>query len=127
MIKKSIALVCILFSMIAVPITVMADGKTYTPPAKKGIVYIVVRFKPYNSRDLFPRTKVTVKWGSYTNSKSYGAAFTTKTVGVVIALSHTKDDSVPMSVESEGTIASIAQLNSPPSESKSGNYQSDNW
>jgi len=125
--KKAIALIGILFCLTLVPITVCADSRTYKPPSKKGVIYIVVRFKPYNSKDLFPRTKVTVKWGGYSNSKSYGTAFTTKTVGVVIALSHNKDDSIQMTVESDGTVVSIAQLDSPPSESKSGNYQRDSW
>ena len=125
--KKALAFAGILFCLMAVPLTVLANSKTYKPPPKKGIIYAVVRFKPYNSRDLYPKTKVTVKWGSYTNSKSYGTAFTLKTVGVVIALSHTKEDSVPLTVESDGTVVSIAQLNSPPSESNSGNYQKDSW
>jgi hypothetical protein len=125
--KKAMALFGILFCLTLVPITVWADSRTYKQPPKKGIIYVVVQFKPYNSRDLFPRTKVTVKWGSFTKSKSYSAAFTTKTVGVVIALSHNKDDSVPMTIESEGTVVSVEQLNSPPSESKSGNYQTDSW
>ncbi len=125
--KKALALVGILFCLTATPSTVWADSKTYKPPPKRGIIYAVVRFKPYNSRDFYPKTKVTVKWGSFTRSKSYGTAFTTKTVGVVIALSHNNEDSVALTAESDGTIASIAQLNSPPGESNSGNYQKDSW
>lgn len=105
----------------------MADSRTFTPPAKKGTIYVVVRFKPYNSSDFYPKTKVSVKWGDFSKSKSYGTATSLKTAGVIIKLRHTKDDSVPLTVETEGTIVSINQSDSPPSEWDSANYQKDSW
>lgn len=125
--KQLLAFIGILFCLTAISLTVWADSRTYKPPPKKGTIYVVVRFKPYNSRDLYPKTTVKVKWGSYSNSKQYGTATTIRTVGVVIALRHTKDDSVPLTVETDGTILSIRQSDSPPSEVNSGNYQKDNW
>ena len=62
MMKKALVFIGILFCLTAVPSTVWADGKTYNPPSKRGTIYVVVRFKAYNSRDLYPKTKVTVKW-----------------------------------------------------------------
>lgn len=103
----------------------MADSRSYTPPARKGTIYLKVRFKAYNSRDMYPKTKVTVKWGSYSRTKSYGTATSLNTSGVIIGLRHTNDDSVGMTVETDGTIEYLQQADSPPS--TVGWYQKDSW
>ena len=125
--KKVLAFVGILICLMAVPSAVWADIRTYSPPPKKGNVYVVIRFKSYNSKDFYPKTTVKVKWGSYSRSKSYGTATTIRTAGIVIALRHTKDDSTPLTVETDGTVLSVNQSDSPPSEWSNGMYQKDSW
>ena len=125
--KQMVAFVGVLFCFTIIPLTVWADSKSYKPPPKRGIIYVVIRFKPYNSRDLYPKTVVKLNWGNYSNSKRYGTATTIRTVGVVIALRATKDDSIPLTVETDGIIVSIKQSDAPPSELSSGNYQKDSW
>jgi hypothetical protein len=125
--RKITALVGILLCAIGLPLTVWADSRTYRPPAKRGTIYVVVDFKDYNSRDFYPKTTVSVKWGSFSRTKKFGTATTIRTAGVVITLRHTKDDSVPLTVETDGRILSIQQSDSPPSQWNSGMYQKDNW
>ena len=113
--------------MISLATITIADSRSYKPPAKKGTVYIVVRFKPYNSRDLYPKTTVNVKWGGYSNSRSYGTATSLRTVGVIIALRHTNDDSVELNAQTDGTIEYLGQSDSPPRVMNPAMYQTDRW
>lgn len=125
--KKALAIIGVLFCLAAVPLTVRADSRTYSPPPKQGTVYAVINFKAYNSKDFYPKTIVKVKWGSYSRSKSYGTATSIRTVGIVIVLRHTKADSVPLTIETDGSVLSIKQSDSPPGEWNNGMYQKDSW
>lgn len=125
--RKIIALFGVLFCAAAMPLTIWADTQTYNPPPRKGIIYVVVKFKAYNSKDLYPKTTVSVKWGNFSRTKRYGTAMTIRTAGVVIALRHTNNDSVPLTVETDGEIQSIQQRDSPPAQWNSGMYQKDSW
>lgn len=132
MYRRTIALAVLMACLAYLPVTVSADGRKYTPPPRKGTIYIVVNFKPYSSRDqmkMDEKTKVSVKWGSYSRSASYGRGRLSLRLkdGFVVALRHMKDDSYQMSVESEGTIISVAQSDSPPSQWNDSKYDTYNW
>ncbi|MFN6962338.1 MAG: hypothetical protein ACK4S4_01085 [Pyrinomonadaceae bacterium] len=130
--KKLFSLVVAVYSLVLLPVQLNAGTYTYTPPPKRGIIYIVVQFKPYSSRDqlrMDENTNVSVRWGSYSNSKSYGRGRMTLRlkVGFIITLKHTKDDSIPMTVESEGQIELVRQLDSPPPQWNDSKYDKYNW
>lgn len=129
MTKRLMALAAITICIWALPLATMGGTISYTPPPKRGIVYIVVRFKPYKTGDMYPKTNVSVKWGSYSNSKSYGrGAFSVQLkVGFVIALKHNSNDQVQMEVQSEGPIDMVRQLDSPPSQWNDSKYDKYNW
>lgn len=132
-VRKVLAFGTILFCFAALPLTVSANSRVdYTPPPRKGTIYIVVNFKPYSSRDqmrMDEKTSISVKWGGYSKTGAYGRGRLSLTFkdGFVITLRHTKDDSVPMVVESEGQILRVAQLDSPPAEFKNSRYDKYNW
>lgn len=113
----------------SVPAATLAGTTSYTPPPKKGIIYIVCQFKPYKTGDMYPKSRVSVKWGSYSRSSSYGrGAFSVQLkVGFVIALRHNSDDQVRMEIECEGPINLVRQLDSPPSQWNDSKYDKYNW
>jgi hypothetical protein len=123
--RKILSLLLMLNILLLVPLSVSADTCTYRPPAKKGYIYVAVKFKPYKSGDFYPKTKVKITWGSFQREKSYSAGVfrTSGTSGVVIRLSHNNNDSVPLTVETDGSIVWIEQDKQP----NVINYQNDNW
>ena len=115
-----------------VPLATQANTRNYTPPPRKGIIYIIVQFKPYSSQDqlrMNETTKISVKWGSWSRSGSYGRgrfSLQQKT-GFIITLRHTKDDAIPMVVDSEGYIEEVKQLDSPPRQWNDSKYDKYSW
>ena len=47
--------------------------------------------------------------------------------GFIITLRHTKNDSIPMTVTSEGQIEKVEQLDSPPRQWSDSKYDKYNW
>jgi hypothetical protein len=126
--RKTFALTTMLFCVLALPLTVWADSRTYPPPPKKGVIFVVIKAKDYSSMNVKHSTKVSVKWGSYSRSKSFpGMTRMTPMVGVVIRLRHDKNDSVPLTVTTDGTIQFLEQTSRSPREWGDSNYQSEDW
>lgn len=126
--RKEIALSTILFCLLALPLTVWADTRTYTPPPKQGVIFIVIAARGYNSRNVNHSTKVSVKWGRYSRSKSYPSMTRmTPMRGIVIRLRHDNNDSVPLTVTTDGTIQFLQQTSRSPREWGDANYQSEDW
>jgi hypothetical protein len=122
--RRISALVGILFCAVAFPLTVWADSKTYTPPAEKGEIWIVVRHKKS-----FPpgKTNVSVRWGSWSKSGRFDASAGRYSYeGIVIRLNHKKNDSVPLTVSTDGSIVNVYQGGEP---SQKGNsvWQYQEW
>ena len=98
----------------AVPVATFADSQVYSPPPQKGNIFIVVRHKKS-----FPpmKTRTSVRWGSWSKSGTFDAAgWRYSREGFVIRLDHKKNDSVPITVNADGSIMSIYQ-GEPPSQS----------
>lgn len=124
--QKTIAFTVVMFCVLALPLTVWADSQTYTPPAQKGTIYVIVRFT--KGLGVLPQdTNVSVRWGNWSKSGRLnpGGGRTGK-YGFVISLRHSKNDSVPITVNTDGRIVNIYQGN-PPSEWSDGNWHKASW
>lgn len=121
--RKLIAMFGILFCVLAIPATVWADSQTFTPPAEKGKIYVVVRFGG-TTGIVGKDTRITIKWGGWQKSGTFnsGGGRVPK-YGYVIRLDHKKNDSVPLTVttSAETYIEDIYQGGEP---SQKGNS---NW
>lgn len=126
--RKTFALSTILFCVLALTLAVWADTRTYTPPAKQGVIFIVITAKGYSSRNVSHSTRVSVKWGGYSRSKSFPSMTRmTPMRGIVIRLRHDNKDSVPLTVTTDGTIQFLEQTSRSPREWGDANYQSEDW
>lgn len=110
------------------PVNLWAETRRYTPPPEKGYVYIVIEFKGQ-----FPRkqsTNVSISWGRWSKNKTVNP----KTFvlpnnipeGFVILLRHTKNDSIPIEVNTNGKILTIYQGN-PPSQWDKKGWSQEKW
>lgn len=126
--KLYVSLVLIL-TVLWVPLTVRADYRRWSPPAKKGYVYVVIKYKSLAGQP----TNVKITWGNWSNSGQFTAARALLPgrgvpSGFVIRLEHKKADSVPIEVETDGRIFGISQPDSPPSEwNDTSNYKTVKW
>lgn len=126
--KKMLVFLGIVYCFAAVPFTVRADSRTFTPPAEKGKIYIIVKFA--GTSDIVPKNvKINIKWGSWQRSGTFnsGGGRTPKS-GFVIRLDHKKNDSVPLTVStsSEARIVDIYQ-GGEPSQKGDGDWQYADW
>ena len=127
--RKLLAAFFCLYSLIILPVSALADSRSYTPPARKGYVYIVIRYKSLTGQD----TNVSVRWGGYSRSGRFTPARALLPgrgipSGFVLRLEHKKNDSIPIDVETDGRILSIAQSDQPPSEwSNKADYKQETW
>ncbi len=126
--RKLIAAIGILFCLLAVPATIRADTETFTPPAEKGKIYIIVRFG--QTSGIVPKdVRVSIKWGGWNRSGTFnsGGGRTPKD-GFVIRLNHTKNDSIPLTVttSSDANIERIYQ-GGEPSQKGNGNWHYAEW
>jgi hypothetical protein len=128
MMRKMLVFLGIVFCFVAVPLTVWAGSQTFTPPAEKGKIYVIVRFG--GTSGIVPKdVKINIKWGSWQKSGAFnsGGGRTPKE-GFVIRLDHKKNDSVPLTVttSAEGNIDNIYQ-GGEPSQKSSGNWHYVEW
>lgn len=108
--KRFLSSLLIIGCIYMLPVSTFADSKTYPPPAKRGVIFAVVRFKQYSSRNTNHSTRVSVQWGGYSKSKSYPRPTSmTPSIGVVIRLSHNSEDTVPITVDSDGKVERLVQ------------------
>ncbi len=126
--RKLIAIFGILFCLLAIPTTVRADTQTWTPPAEKGKIYVIVRFG--QTSGIVPKNvKVNIKWGGWQKSGTFhsGGGRTPKK-GFVIRLDHKKNDSIPLTVTttSDARIERIYQ-GGEPSQKGNGDWHYEEW
>lgn len=103
----------IVAALAALPVATFADSQTYRPPAEKGSIYVVVRHKKS-----FPpmKTRISINWGRWSKSGTFDTAgWRYSREGFVIKLNHSKNDSVPLTVNTDGYIVTIYQ-GQPPSQ-----------
>ncbi len=124
--KPKISAFTVLFCVLALPLAVWADTQTRTPPPKKGVIFVVIRYKEYSSRTIRHSTNVSITWGSYSRSKHFSTS-ASGTVGVVIRLRHDNNDSVPMTVDTEGQIDFFDQTSRSPSQWTDARYDKVDW
>lgn len=118
----SIVLLC----LTALPMSTMADSKTFPPPPKKGTIYVIIKFT--KGLGVTPMDhNVSIRWGNWSKNGRFnpGGGILPK-LGVVIRLKHSKDDSVPLTVDTEGAIQRIFQ-GDPPSEWSNGKWHTASW
>lgn len=129
---QSVAIAAMLIA--AASAIALADSRSYTPPAEKGDVYVVIRYRTAGSMGgmYAQRTSVSVTWGRYNRSGSVnppqilpGRAVAAK--GFVLKLRHTKNDSVQLTVETDGRIVQGPYQGDPPSEWNDGDYERIKW
>jgi len=128
--KQRIQTICFAaFLLMAIPMSLLAETRSYTPPPKQGVIFVVVRLKGYSSRDIIRHsTNVNIKWGNYQRSKRYPTMTTTRPiVGVVIRLRHDNNDSVPLTVETNGQIEYIEQTSRSPRQWTDSAYEQTDW
>jgi hypothetical protein len=130
MTRKPIAFTTMIFCILALPLTVWADSRTYTPPPRKGTIYVIVRFVNNDGIGIVGQnTSVSVRWGNWNMNGTWspGTRRTPKD-GVVISLKHSKDDSVPLTVNTSthGRIMNVYQ-GDPPGEWSDGNWYKVSW
>lgn len=126
--NKFTAFICAVLVFL-LPLTALADRRTYKPPAEKGDVYIVVRYK----QGFGPQpTQVSVSWGNWQKSANFSPPKklllpgSGVPEGIVIKLRHSKNDSVEMSIESNGSIEYVSQGSAPGAWSQK-EYQQVSW
>ncbi|MCA1635388.1 MAG: hypothetical protein LC802_17295 [Acidobacteria bacterium] len=132
--RRTILLVTVVAALIAATVVVFADSRNYTPPAEKGDIYVVVRYRTAGSMGgmYAQRTSLSVAWGRFNRSGSVnppqvlpGRAIAAK--GFVLKLRHTKNDSVQLTVETDGRIVQGPYQGAPPSEWNDGDYKRVEW
>lgn len=125
--KKLVAFLILLFCLCSVPTSTFADTKHYTPPPRKGVIFVVVKFS-YSGEKFDQHTSVEVNWGRYRRKDRYFNFIRRKwTEGVVIRLRHDDNDSVPLRVDSDGQILDVKQLTVSPSQWNNPKYQKADW
>ena len=118
-----------LILLFIISLVVFADTRNYSPPPEKGFIYIVVRYR----QGIVPQpTRITVKWGRYNREDEIrppakllfpGSGIPE---GFVIRLRHTNNDSISLTVETNGSIQQLYQGNEP-REWKRGEYKQLTW
>lgn len=107
-----------------------ADTQTYTPPTQPGYIYTVILYKRTALKTL--TTRVSVRWGGYNKTDSVsppqvlpGRAVAAK--GFVVRLKHSKNDSVPLTIDTDGRITQGPFQGNPPGEWNNGDYRHIEW
>lgn len=122
--RKLLTTFVMLFTLVALPVTILAESQTWSPPARVGKIYIIIRHKKS-----FPPTKtnVSVRWGKWSKSGTFDAAgWRYSREGFIIRLDHKKNDSVPLTVSTSGTIVQIYQ-GEPPAQKGDSLWESTEW
>lgn len=117
-------------SLLCISWVAFADSRTYRPPAETGYIYAVITYKRTALRT--ETTNVSVRWGGYNRSGSVsppqvlpGRALSAK--GFVLRLKHAKNDSVPLTVETDGRLIQGPYQGNPPAQWNDGDYRHIEW
>lgn len=118
----------VVFCFVALPLTVWADSKSFTPPPEKGKVYVIVRFG--GTSGIVPKDiRITIKWGGWQRSGTFnsGGGRVPKE-GFVIRVDHKNNDSAQLTVNTsaDGSIESIYQ-GGEPSQKTNRNWHYQEW
>ncbi len=118
-----------MFCVLALPLTVLANSQSFTPPAEKGTIYVIMKYR----QTFGPQaTQISINWGAYSNSDTINppqkGLFPGSAVpeGFVIRLKHKKADSIRLDASSNGYIQNIYQ-GGEPSECSRKEWKCINW
>ena len=132
--KATLLLTAVAVLLAAATVVVLADSRTYTPPAEKGEIYVVIRYRTAGSMGgmYAQRTNFSVTWGRYNKSGSVappqvlpGRAIAAR--GFVLKLRHTKNDSERLVIETDGRIVQGPYQGAAPSEWNDEDYKRVEW
>jgi hypothetical protein len=128
--RKCIASFWLLLSVLTVlTSTAWAATITYTPPPQTGTVYTVINYKRVFGTAV--DTSLSVVWGTFqrsgTISSPLGSCSQSIPAGFVLTLQHTKADSVPLTVSTDGTFVSGPYQGVAPPEINHPCYKVVNW
>lgn len=108
----------------------LADNRSYKPPAQTGYIYTVIMYKRTALKT--ETTSVSVRWGGYNKSGSVtppqvlpGRALSAK--GFVLRLNHSKNDSVSLTVDTDGRITQGPLQGNTPTEWNNSDYKHIEW
>ncbi len=128
--NKLLSLLLTVIFVSLLPTGVWAETRRYKPPPQKGDIYMVIRYKAYNSRDagLKTSTTVSVNWGNYKRKGNVPRpAFDMQARGFVLKLRHLNNDSIEMTVETDGTFITAPYQGNPPPEWNDRNFKRVEW
>lgn len=131
--KRILMVALTVFTLLASVIIATGDSQTYNPPAERGEIYVVVRYRQGGMGGMYAQpTSLSVAWGAFRKSGSIrppqvlpGRAIGAK--GFVLKLRHTKNDSVGLTVSTDGRISQGPYQGRPPSEWNDGDYAHVEW
>lgn len=108
-----------------------ADTKSYMPPPERGEIYVVIHYKRV-ALNAAGTTRVSVKWGRFDKTDSItppklATSRPLEAKGFVLRLSHKKNDSVRLTVETDGRIVNGPYQGNPPAEWNDKNYKQISW
>jgi len=113
----------------AVTSAVWAATATYTPPPQTGTIYTVINYKRAFGTTV--GTFVSVTWGTFqksgTISAPLGSCSQSIPSGFVLKLQHTKADSVPLTVSTDGTFVRTPYQGAAPAEVNHPCYKVVSW
>lgn len=117
-------------TLLGISFVALADSRGYTPPAQTGYIYTVINYKRTALKT--ETTSISVRWGGYNKSDSVrppqilpGRALSAK--GFILRLRHTKNDAVPLTVETNGRIIHGPYQGDPPSQWDDSDYYQVKW
>lgn len=127
--KKRILTACIAVAcLLATPLSTFADSRSYRPPPQKGVIFVVIRAKGYDSTSIRHSTKVAIRWGSYARSTRFPSITRSRpALGMVIRLRHDNNDSVPITVDTDGQVLQLEQTSRSPSQWTDQNWEQADW
>lgn len=133
MIKRKALVVSLITGVVLAAAVAAADSNSYTPPPERGDIYIVIRYRQGGMGGMYPqRTRVAVSWGRWNKSDSVippqippNRAFGAK--GFVLKVRHTKIDSFPLTVETDGRIEQGLYQGEAPSQWRESGYARLEW
>lgn len=101
----------------------------YTPPARTGTIYTVINYKRVFGTTV--NTSLSVAWGAYRRNGSIsaptGSCSQSTLAGFVLKLQHTKADSIPLTVSTDGTFVRGPYQGTAPAEANHACYKVVSW
>lgn len=131
---RKYTVIAVLSLVLLTPFVVaFADSQSYTPPPQRGEIYVVVRYRLGGMGGMYAQpTSLSVSWGAFRKSGTIrppqvGPGRAMGARGFVLKLRHTKNDSVELSVGTDGRVTQGPYQGSPPGEWSDGDYIHVEW